>query len=92
MTTIADYLENIDPMLLSISEGRRELTKYDPMLFALTYLPHHLEIAKMFLHFLNFTGHLLNMERLGSISQLLLKKIEMHLSHLENVASPHGSF
>jgi phage terminase large subunit-like protein len=29
--------------LLSIPEGRRELTKYDPMLFALLYLPHHLK-------------------------------------------------
>lgn len=41
--TIEEYLSNIDPRLLSFSEGRIELTKYDPMLFALTYLPHHLK-------------------------------------------------
>jgi predicted phage terminase large subunit-like protein len=29
--------------LLKIPEGRRELTKYDPLLFALVYFPHHLE-------------------------------------------------
>ena len=29
--------------LLTFPEGRRELTKYDPMLFALVYLPHHLK-------------------------------------------------
>ncbi len=40
--TIEEYLNDIDPVLLSIPEGRRELTKYDPMLFALIYLPHHL--------------------------------------------------
>jgi phage terminase large subunit-like protein len=28
---------------LAFPEGRRELTKYDPMLFALIYLPHHLQ-------------------------------------------------
>ena len=28
---------------MTFSEGRRELTKYDPMLFALVYLPHHLK-------------------------------------------------
>lgn len=42
MTTAAEYLANVPTELLSISEGRRELTKYDPMLFALVYLPHHL--------------------------------------------------
>lgn len=42
MNTITKYLDDIDPILLTIPEGRRELTKYDPLLFALTYLPHHL--------------------------------------------------
>jgi len=41
--TIEEYLKDIDPKLLTISEGRIELTKYDPMLFALMYLPHHLK-------------------------------------------------
>lgn len=35
--------DDINPALMTISEGRIELTKYDPMLFALTYLPHHLK-------------------------------------------------
>lgn len=90
--TIEEYLQDIDPTLLSISEGRRELTKYDPMLFALTYLPHHLRNSEDVLTLSEFHCHLLNMERLGSISQLLPKRIEMHLLHLENVANPHGSF
>jgi predicted phage terminase large subunit-like protein len=38
--------DDIDPQLMTISEGRVELTKYDPMLFALTYLPHHLKNAE----------------------------------------------
>lgn len=40
-----DILETIPLELLSFSEGRKELTKYDPMLFALIYLPHHLQNA-----------------------------------------------
>ena len=40
-----DILENVPIELLAFSEGRRELTKYDPMLFALIYLPHHLQNA-----------------------------------------------
>lgn len=32
----------IDPDMLGIPECRRPLTKYDPLLFALLYLPHHL--------------------------------------------------
>jgi len=40
---IEDYLDNVPIALLSLPEGRRELTKYDPMLFALLYLPHHLK-------------------------------------------------
>ena len=43
--TLEEYLEDINPELLTISEGRRELTKFDPMLFALIYLPHHLKNA-----------------------------------------------
>ena len=43
MNDIQHYLQDINPKLLSISEGRRELTKYDPLLFALLYLPHHLQ-------------------------------------------------
>ncbi len=44
--SIEEYLSDINPKLLTISEGRRELTKYDPMLFALLYLPHHLKNAQ----------------------------------------------
>jgi hypothetical protein len=40
-----DILDNVSVELLSIPEGRIELTKYDPMLFALIYLPHHLQNA-----------------------------------------------
>jgi phage terminase large subunit-like protein len=43
---IKDYLDDIPIGLLSLPEGRRELTKYDPMLFALLYLPHHLKNAE----------------------------------------------
>jgi predicted phage terminase large subunit-like protein len=45
MIDIAKVFDDIDPLLLSIPEGRRELTKYDPMLFALIYLPEHLKNA-----------------------------------------------
>lgn len=41
-----DILETIPLELLSFSDGRKELTKYDPMLFALIYLPHHLQNAQ----------------------------------------------
>ena len=40
---ISRYFDGIEMPLLSLSEGRREVTKYDPMLFALIYLPHHLK-------------------------------------------------
>ncbi len=40
---ISKYFDGVEMALLSLSEGRRELTKYDPMLFALIYLPHHLK-------------------------------------------------
>jgi len=43
MSTISKHMEGINPELLKFSEGRRELTKYDPMLFALLYLPEHLQ-------------------------------------------------
>ncbi len=43
MKNLAEYLDDINPKLLAIPEGRIELTKYDPMLFALLYLPHHLK-------------------------------------------------
>jgi phage terminase large subunit-like protein len=36
------YLAELDPRLLADPEGRRILTRLDPLLFALTYLPHHL--------------------------------------------------
>lgn len=38
-----DVLSDFDPRLLDIDEGRRELTRLDPLLFALIYLPHHLK-------------------------------------------------
>ena len=37
-----EYLADLDLEQLAIAECRRELTKYDPMLFALLYLAHHL--------------------------------------------------
>jgi hypothetical protein len=36
------FLQDVEPALLTIPEGRRELTRLNPMLFALIYLPHHL--------------------------------------------------
>lgn len=36
------YLADLDPELLAEPEGRRVLCRTDPLLFALTYLPHHL--------------------------------------------------
>jgi predicted phage terminase large subunit-like protein len=35
--------KDIDPRLFATSEGRRALTKYDPLLFAAVYLPHKLK-------------------------------------------------
>jgi phage terminase large subunit-like protein len=43
MKTVEEYFEDVNPALLAIPEGRRELTRLDPMLFALIYLPHHLQ-------------------------------------------------
>lgn len=39
------YLAQFDPRLLADPEGRRTLTRLDPLLFALTYLRHHLKDA-----------------------------------------------
>lgn len=36
------WLSTLDERLLASPEGRRTLTRLDPMLFALLYLPHHL--------------------------------------------------
>jgi phage terminase large subunit-like protein len=36
------YLSTFDPALLAEPEGRRVLTRLDPLLFALLYMPHHL--------------------------------------------------
>lgn len=38
----AEAIGDVDPRLLTIPEGRRAVTKNDPLLFALVYLPHHL--------------------------------------------------
>lgn len=40
---LAEYLSKLPTKLLEYPEGRIELTKYDPLLFALLYLPHHLK-------------------------------------------------
>lgn len=37
-----DYLQGVPAELLAIPEGRRELCRLNPMLFALVYMPHHL--------------------------------------------------
>ncbi|MEU1787104.1 hypothetical protein ABZ553_14765 [Streptomyces sparsogenes] len=37
------YLARLDPRLLAEPEGRRTLTRLDPLLFAFTYLRHHLQ-------------------------------------------------
>jgi phage terminase large subunit-like protein len=36
------YLDGLDLRLLDETEGRRQITKLDPLAFALIYLPHHL--------------------------------------------------
>lgn len=36
------FLRDVEPDLLTFSEGRQELTRLNPMLFALIYMPHHL--------------------------------------------------
>lgn len=39
----ADFLKDVPVEALALIEGRIELTKYNPMLFALIYMPHHLK-------------------------------------------------
>jgi phage terminase large subunit-like protein len=41
--TVEELMAEVPLPLLGISEGRVELTRLDPMLFALIYLPHHLQ-------------------------------------------------
>lgn len=40
--SLDQYLLQFDPEMLAIPECRRELTRHEPLLFALLYLPHHL--------------------------------------------------
>lgn len=42
MSSPKEYLQGIPVELISLPEGRRELTRLDPLLFALIYMPHHL--------------------------------------------------
>lgn len=37
--------KDFDPRLLGTSEGRRVLTKHDPLLFAATYMPHKMRVG-----------------------------------------------
>lgn len=39
---LEEYLASFDARIFDYAESRREATKYNPLLFALTYLPHHL--------------------------------------------------
>lgn len=51
-----DYLAKAvpDPEMLKYPETRRELTKANPLLFAMLYLPHHLKGADNEMHFSHF--------------------------------------
>ncbi|KND38472.1 hypothetical protein [Streptomyces acidiscabies] len=40
--TLDTYLAGYDPAWFGVPECRRELTRHNPLLFALTYFPHHL--------------------------------------------------
>jgi hypothetical protein len=40
---LSQYLAAIDPRLLATPDGRRELTRLDPLLFGLLYLSHHMK-------------------------------------------------
>lgn len=40
---LVDVIGDVPEALLTVPAGRRELTKYDPLLFAAVYLPHHLK-------------------------------------------------
>lgn len=42
---LADVLPDLDARLLTLREGRIAATKYDPLLFAATYLPHKLRVG-----------------------------------------------
>lgn len=42
MTAVENYVRKFDPVLLERAEGRRAITKNDPLLFAIIYLPDHL--------------------------------------------------
>lgn len=42
MFDLGTYLADLDPRLLANPEGRRVLTRLDPLLFSLVYLGHHL--------------------------------------------------
>lgn len=39
---LIEALRDVDPRLLATSEGRREVCKHDPLMFAAVYLPHKL--------------------------------------------------
>jgi phage terminase large subunit-like protein len=41
--SLGDYLDGFDARLFAVPEGRVELCRLDPLLFALVYLPHHLK-------------------------------------------------
>lgn len=43
---LTEALRNVDPRLLTTSEGRRLATKHDPLLFAAVYMPHKLYDAQ----------------------------------------------
>lgn len=42
---VEEILEGVDPRLLETAEGRIELCRYNPLLFAVVYLPHKLKDA-----------------------------------------------
>ena len=44
MTLLKDAIKKFNPKLLDSPEGRRALTKNDPLLFAMIYLPHKLTV------------------------------------------------
>lgn len=43
---LAEYINSIDERLLQFPEGRRKVTKYDPLAFALLYLSKHLRSSQ----------------------------------------------
>lgn len=44
MFNLTDHVDEAVQPLLTLSEGRMELTKYDPLLFAVIYLQHHITL------------------------------------------------